>query len=104
MQIIEKKIGTRIVRIVYFDQYNYSKDFFLQKMMKKNVYFDYIVVTKKTNYYWHNTERYILTNNFMKLENDDRYFSPEGIIRRYEESKEYNLHKRHNKLERILND
>ncbi len=40
----------------------------------------------------------------MKLENDDRYFSPECIIRRYEESKEYNLHKRQNKLERILND
>jgi hypothetical protein len=107
MQIIEKKIGLRDVRIVYFDNYNYSKDYFIQKMKKKNIYFDYIVVLANISCsrYWKKTERYLYTNNFMRLENDeDKYFSVDGIIKKYEESKEYQLHKRENKLERILNE
>jgi hypothetical protein len=44
MQITEKYIGNRNVRLVFIDKCNFSKDYLLQKMIKKNIYFDYIIL------------------------------------------------------------
>lgn len=103
MEILEKKIGVRYVRIVFFDKHKYSKDYFIQKIIKKNIYFDYIVVTGSFTYRGEN--RKIYTNDLTLLDDEkyiNIYFNYEAIIKNYEASKEYKISKRKNKLERIL--
>ena len=101
MEITEKQIGNRKVRIVFFDKHLFSKDYFLQKIMKKNIYFDYIVTTQSRGYY-RNVDRHIYTNNFREIINEENYFSYEGLIKDFETSKKYKLEKREHKLKRIL--
>lgn len=71
-------------------------------MIKKNIFFDYIILTEHVN--WYKRKSYIYTNDFIELENKNKFFSYQSIIKTYEGSKEYKLNKRRNKLERILND
>ena len=100
MQITEKYIGNRNVRLVFIDKCNFSKDYLLQKIIKKNIYFDYIILMEHVN--WYKYKFYVYTDDFIELES--RTSSYQFIIETYEGSKEYKLNKRRNKLERILND
>ena len=59
MQAIEKEIGNRNVRLIYIDKHIYTKDYFLNKLMKLNIYFDYLVVSETLGMSQNEQEKYI---------------------------------------------
>jgi len=112
MQISEKNIEGKLLRIIIINyQGNNPKmiEGIKQKIMKRNIYFDFIVVyhTKKlySNSYRHSTRDILLYNNrFQKIEieNNQNWYSYESIIRKFITSKSYKNEIRSKKLEKIL--
>lgn len=108
MQVTEKHINNRNVRIVYFTlNKNYSLYYMLEGIKKMNIYFDYIMVSPKSSYpkrlnptlYRKNLkkvdiEKYVGTGS--------SYASADYIILNYEKHPDYITDLRQDKLERIL--
>jgi hypothetical protein len=114
MEIIEKEIVTNRKpyttekrRFIFYDFNNHSKSYIIQNVRKKCIYFDYVIISKQVGNRWNtNNKRMILDNGFYIIEHEkymsSSWFNYLDIIGQYEQSKEYQLNKRKNKLERIL--
>jgi len=103
MQIIEKNIDSKLLRIIVINTNNKSLACIKELIKKKCIYFDYIVIFNDDRRYNDNNVL-LYTNSFTRIltQKSKSYYSYQAIIIDYMKSDTYKNYLRSKKFERIM--